>query len=159
VAQHCLDATGYRAGPFHVDVIFDGAAPVFIEMGFRLSGGGLVGLVKRVTGVDWAEQVVGLHLGESRPALPAPRPAQQVVGQVTVVDEGELAIADRLRRGNAGIDVQRAAVPAAEVPVEDSARLAADRLRHTGIGRVVISGDIEAVRKDLRRCVAARLVV
>jgi hypothetical protein len=162
-AAACVSAVGYREGPFHVDFIDDGERIVFIEMGFRLSGGGLVALVERVTGVDWAELVFATHLGERAPELPSPSSPSSapstVVGQVTLVDEQELAIADTLRRQRSAVDVQRARLPVGEVSAEDGPRLVSDRSRHSGLGRVIAGGPLAQVRDDLRGCVAGRLGV
>src|SRR5205807_2684670 len=56
LVEGCVAAFGYRDGPFHIDLIRSRGALFFIEMGFRLSGGGLVSLVEHVTGQNWADQ-------------------------------------------------------------------------------------------------------
>ncbi|GHE53959.1 hypothetical protein GCM10018785_24240 [Streptomyces longispororuber] len=70
LAQACVTATGYAEGPFHIDVIQNGEGPHFIEMGFRLSGFGLVALVSRVCGLDWAEHAFAAHLEREVPDGP-----------------------------------------------------------------------------------------
>jgi len=155
IAQQCLAAVGYREGPFHIDVI-GGAGYTFVEMGFRLSGGGLVGLVENVTGVNWAELAFRLHLDGEPPRLPPPGSPPRVVGQVTVVDESEFAAAAALGRRR-GVKVHRGTPAPADADPARDPRLASDRMRHTGIGRVVLGGALDEVRAGLRRCVAGRL--
>jgi hypothetical protein len=156
LAQQCLTAMGYREGPFHIDVIRDGRL-TFVEMGFRLSGGGLVRLVERATGADWAELTFRAHLREAPSAAPTPAPSAGVVGQVTLVTGDELAFARDLCRSHPNLDISAGAVPGAEPSVEDGRRLASDRLRHTGLARVLAHGDAAAVRDILRACVRERI--
>ncbi len=68
LAQTALTATGYRDGPFHLDAVaaHDGGL-YFLEMGYRLSGGGLVALVERAVGARWADLALAAHLGENPP--------------------------------------------------------------------------------------------
>ncbi|WIM94528.1 ATP-grasp domain-containing protein [Actinoplanes oblitus] len=155
LVSRCLAATGYREGPFHVDVIRSERGPEFVEMGFRLSGGGLVGLVERITGADWAEWTFRAHLGEGVPPLPAPR--AMVVGQANLIDEREFMIAELLGSQNPDVRTVRATAPGDEVPAEDVPRLASDRQRHVGVGRVIVGGRLGDVRTALHRCLAGRL--
>ena len=158
LTQACLDATGYHEGPFHVDIIQNGRGAFFIEMGFRLSGGGLVALVEKATGMKWAEMVFETHLGERVPTLV---PERGYVGQVTAATEEELAAGERLRERGLRVDIQRMAPPppAPEPGSEDETSLASDRLRHTGFaGRITLHGDsLEQVRDLLRGCIESRL--
>ncbi|MFJ6752112.1 acetyl-CoA carboxylase biotin carboxylase subunit family protein [Streptomyces sp. NPDC091266] len=159
LAQACLDATGYRAGPFHIDVIQGPAGPVFVEMGFRLSGGGLVALVEKATGADWAELAFRAHLGDAAPVrLPSPDGGAGgpsvpdapdgprgagVAGQISAVSEQELAAAEALQEPGVTVEIHRAAPPpdTSALPAEDLPVLASDLARHTGAaGRVVLSG-------------------
>ncbi|MFF3546809.1 acetyl-CoA carboxylase biotin carboxylase subunit family protein [Streptomyces platensis] len=147
LAQACLNATGYRAGPFHVDVIQGPAGPVFVEMGFRLSGGGLVALVEKATGADWAELVFRTHLGDMAPVGP-PSPdagagGTGIAGQISAMSEQELAAAETLQEPGMTVEIQLAAPPPdpAALPADDLPVLASDLARHTGTtGRVVLSG-------------------
>ncbi|MER6840276.1 ATP-grasp domain-containing protein [Streptomyces platensis] len=146
LAQACLDATGYRAGPFHVDVIQGPDGPVFVEMGFRLSGGGLVALVEKATGADWAELAFRTHLGDGAPVRP-PSPdgagGTGTAGQITAVSKQELAAAEALHEPGLTVEIQLAAPPPdpAALPADDLPVLASDLARHTGAaGRVVLSG-------------------
>src|ERR1017187_8940255 len=52
--ERALAAAGYADGPFHIDFRYAGE-PVFIEMGFRLSGAAVTDLVRYVSGRDWGE--------------------------------------------------------------------------------------------------------
>lgn len=167
-----LEATGYREGPFHLDAIQGAEGPVFVEMGFRLSGGGLVGLVERATGFDWAEEVFRTHLGEE-PASPpqspshvvgqvaALRPASpsHVVGQVAALRPAELDRAETLADPSVTIEVLRGKQPVLDgLSPAELELLASDRLRHAGvIGRVIASGaDAEHVHRLLLSLVDTR---
>ncbi|WP_412538232.1 ATP-grasp domain-containing protein [Longispora sp. K20-0274] len=131
LARDCLAATGYREGPFHIDVMWGADGPEFLEMGFRLSGGGLHALVERATGLSWADVVFAAHLGERLPDLGGPG---VVAGHLHVRTAGELAAAEEL-----GLSVTRFEAP--PTVAGEPAPLASDRLRHTAYaGRVVVTG-------------------
>ncbi|MFI9723643.1 acetyl-CoA carboxylase biotin carboxylase subunit family protein [Streptomyces sp. NPDC052396] len=158
LAAACLNAVGYREGPFHIDVIQGPQGPVFVEMGFRLSGGGLVDLVARATGADWAELAFRAHLDNE---APAPPPAGAPAGQVVAVSEEELTAGAALGPAGAMVEVVRTVPPPPLdlIAPEDRAALASDRLRHTGAaGRVIVTGGrAEHVRAALQSVVAHRL--
>ncbi|MFK0292669.1 acetyl-CoA carboxylase biotin carboxylase subunit family protein [Streptomyces sp. NPDC090442] len=165
LAQACLDAVGYRAGPFHLDVLQGPTGPVFVEMGFRLSGGGLVALVEKTTGADWAELAFASHLGDAAP-LRAPSPdtgtgTGGVAGQISAVSEAELAAAEALQEPGITVEIRRAAPPPdhSALPADDLSVLASDLARHTGsAGRVVVSGGpADRVPALLHSLVAHRL--
>jgi ATP-grasp domain len=61
-AQTCVDVFKYYNGPFHIDMVQSSRGYYHLEMGFRLSGFGLVRLVQRVSGHDWAEEAFASHL-------------------------------------------------------------------------------------------------
>ncbi len=61
-AQTCVDVFKYYNGPFHIDMVQSPCGYYHLEMGFRLSGFGLVRLVQRVSGYDWAEEAFASHL-------------------------------------------------------------------------------------------------
>lgn len=162
VAQACLDATGYREGPFHVDVIQNARGAYFVEMGFRLSGGGLVALAEKATGMNWAELVFEMHLSGRAPVMAPTREGPGAyVGQVTCTSGEELAAGERLKREGVQAEVARIAPPqlaeGATVPGEET--LASDKLRHAGFaGRITVRGStLEEVRHHLQSCIAARL--
>ncbi|MEU4714825.1 ATP-grasp domain-containing protein [Micromonospora purpureochromogenes] len=161
LTQAAIDAVGYREGPFHVDAIRGTAGPVFLEMGFRLSGGGLVALVERATGVSWPSVVFQAHLDGRPPRLPAPPAGRRgVAGQVAVTAPAEWDAARALDTARLGVDLRPAPVPAADAPAAaDRAALGSDLLRHTGaLGRVVVTGDhVDEVRAALESLVRHRL--
>ncbi|MGW3561392.1 ATP-grasp domain-containing protein [Streptomyces sp. NPDC000963] len=157
LAQRALTATGYRDGPFHLDAVaaHDGGL-YFLEMGYRLSGGGLVALVERAVGARWADLALAAHLGEE-PVPHAPRDrGGPFYGQLACTHPGQVHRAGELARAGARVTV----LPAAPVPPEASldpahaAVLASDRKRHAAVlGRVVVRGeDPDAVRRLLTDC-------
>ncbi|HEX4788702.1 MAG TPA: ATP-grasp domain-containing protein [Actinospica sp.] len=157
LAARCLEATGYREGPFHLDAILGEAGPVFVEAGFRLSGGGLAGLVRRATGFDWAEEAFRVHLGEA-PADPPSAPPR-AVGQVAALHAAELEDAEAIEDPSVTIEVLRAARPElGGLSPADLDLLASDRLRHTAVlGRIIASGpDADHVHRLLADLVAVR---
>ncbi|MEV0253493.1 ATP-grasp domain-containing protein [Streptomyces sp. NPDC050732] len=154
LAQTCLTTFGYHDGPFHLDAIAarDGGLH-FVEMGFRLSGGGLVALTERALGVRWADLALDVHLGAvSIPDLQAPPDNQgPFLGQLACTRPAQLDHAARLARTGASVDI----LPAAPVPDEASldpahaAVLASDRQRHAVVlGRVIVQA---RTREDARR--------
>jgi predicted ATP-grasp superfamily ATP-dependent carboligase len=159
LADRCLSAVGYAEGPFHIDVLQGPDGPVFVEMGFRLSGGGLVALVERATGIRWAELVFRVHLDRQPPALPGP--SGRVAGQVSVVSDEELRAGRELAASAAGIELSVASPPPSCDQLSSAERelLASDLARHVGAkGRVIAVGDSPTqVRSLLRPLVAPRL--
>jgi len=159
LTEAVVAAIGYQQGPFHVDVIRRMGDPTFLEMGFRLSGGAVVELVRRVTGVQWADLAFRTYLGEGCPVLPSPV-AHRVVGQIEAVDEWEMASAQVLENRGAGVEVIRYPTLSAsmESPADERAQLDSDLLRHSGgVGRIVIAGDdLDEVRSRLEGCIGVR---
>lgn len=154
MAQSCVTAVGYREGPFHIDLIQTARGPLFLEMGFRLSGFGLAALVERATGLDWAELSFAAHLGEPETwPCEGHRPA---AGQLVATDPGQLARARALAARHPGVRVEPAPEPpeAGGIPAADLAVLASDRERHaTIVGRVTVQdGDPRVVRDRLLHC-------
>ncbi|MCF0091257.1 acetyl-CoA carboxylase biotin carboxylase subunit family protein [Micromonospora sp. MH99] len=159
LARSAVDAAGYREGPFHLDAILGDAGPVFVEMGFRLSGGGLVALVAAATGMDWADIAVRCHLDDTPPALLPPRSRHGVAGQVSLTSPQELAVAEAMADVDPDVRILRLpAPPERDLPAVDRAALASDVLRHAGaLGRLLITGDhVDEVLKNLRSVVADR---
>ncbi len=159
LAERSLRAVGYQEGPFHVDVIQGQTGPVFVEMGFRLSGGGLVALVEKATGASWAEAVFTVHLDRRPPTVP---PSQQrAVGQITAVSQRELSAGAELARIGHQVEVVHAApLPAGDaLDAADRDVLAADLSRHTGsVGRVLVTAaNCSEAHALLRPLVATRL--
>jgi biotin carboxylase len=160
LTQACLEATGYRQGPFHVDLIQNARGTFFVEMGFRLSGGGLVALVEKATGMQWADMVFEACLGERAPVLaPVREGSAACVGQVTCTSEAELRAGEQLLSRGMRAEVRRMPPPAPSHPAADEETLAADRLRHAGFtGRITVYGRTrDTVREALAGCIAARL--
>lgn len=63
-AKNCASIFNYKNGAFHIDFKENQKELFFIEMGFRLSGGAIVDLVKRATYLDWPELSFSAVLGE-----------------------------------------------------------------------------------------------
>jgi hypothetical protein len=146
LAQTAVSAVGYVDGPFHLDAIDVGGRLSFLEMGFRLSGGALVALAQRVTGVSWAELAFRAHLLDGPVEIPQPPDESLIIGQVVAFTDGQLEVGQQL-----GGQVQR--MPPA--PVAETAgipELASDMLRHNGFhGRVVVAGTtVDEVERKLR---------
>lgn len=160
LTEAVVAATGYQQGPFHIDIIRCPKGPVFVEIGFRLSGGGLVDLVQRVTGERWADLAFRAYLGEASPGLWR-EAADRVVGQVEAVDEDEIANGEALQARGAGVEVFRypTVAPSVDVAAHEQTLLASDLLRHSGgVGRIVATGDdAEEVRRRLEGCIGGRL--
>ncbi|MBW5420381.1 ATP-grasp domain-containing protein [Streptomyces sp. BG9H] len=158
LAQSCLDATGYEEGPFHVDLIRDGRGPYFLEMGFRLSGFGLVSLVERATGVSWAEATFTAHLDRQEPLWLDSGGTRQAVGQLVATDPRQLACAHELAASHPGVHVHASpALPdEGQFSAHELETLASDRRRHAAIlGRVTLRADSEdEVRGLLHHCAA-----
>lgn len=163
LAQTCLAAFGYHNGPFHLDVIAgQGGELHFVEMGFRLSGGGLVALTERALGVRWADLALGVHLGEETPpGRPAVTHDQgPFLGQLTCTRPEQLERAAILARAGTPVEV----LPAAPVPGEASldpahaAVLVSDRQRHAVVlGRVIVQANTpEGARRLLSDCATAQ---
>lgn len=146
-AESCLRAVAYRDGPFHVDFRETPAGPVFLEMGFRLSGAAVSDLVREVSGVDWGEAAFAWMLGE-RPA-PAPPPARRrYAAAMVALSPAQVAAAHAA--GGGEVEVRVEPLPAAKAAPHSRAErelLAADLSRHGGaLARVRMnSGRLEAL--------------
>jgi hypothetical protein len=162
LAQTCLKATGYHDGPFHLDAIVAHTGTLyFVEMGFRLSGGGLVALAERALGVRWADLALAAHLGDPSPFDAGTPPAGGAVfGQLACTRAHQLRRAEQLRRSGAPVDVTPAAAvpPLASLDPAHVAALASDRQRHAVVlGRVVVrADDTEGARQLLIDCATAQ---
>ncbi|EGK1570515.1 ATP-grasp domain-containing protein [Salmonella enterica] len=64
LTNFCCDTFGYKQGAFHIDFIDVCGTLYFLEMGFRLSGMGIVNLVKEVTGLNWAKIAFDIEQGK-----------------------------------------------------------------------------------------------
>ncbi|MEU2870313.1 ATP-grasp domain-containing protein [Streptomyces olivoreticuli] len=156
LAQSCLDATGYREGPFHIDAILGPDGPVLVEMGFRLSGGSLVALIKQATGADWAELVFRTHLDGADPRQLVQPDGTKSIGQIRAVSADQLTAAAAIAPAGCSVEV----VPAgptpsfAELTADELTVLASDITRHSGsVGRVLVTsaqdGDVRSVLSSL----------
>lgn len=92
--RFCCETFGYRQGAFHIDFIVTDGVPHFLEMGFRLSGIGVVNLVEQITGLNWAE--IAFHIEQGRPYANVMLPADgAAVGQLRIHGPQRLAAAQR----------------------------------------------------------------
>jgi biotin carboxylase len=156
LTQRCITAMDYTTGPFHIDLIRSSGGDYFVEMGFRLSGTGVVGLVERTTGLRWAELVFDVHLDQHRPAA-APR-RDIAVGIATLATDAELEFFHALRARGDAIEIMQFPTASA-APAGDQAQLASDRTRHGGFkDRVVVeAADPAFVRQQLTNGIRTRL--
>jgi len=161
LAQRCIDAMGYSNGPFHIDAIRNARGLYFVEMGFRLSCGGIVGLVERTTGTRWGELVFAIHLDHRGPApvpgLPAP---DRAVGLVTLTTDAELMFFRELVAGDDKIEVRLISGSTPDDAGDDAdPELASDRLRHGGCkARVFLeANDPATIRRRFKQGLHARL--
>ncbi|MCW2239651.1 ATP-grasp domain-containing protein [Azospirillum canadense] len=155
--EDCVSAVGYPLGPFHIDFKIAAHRISFIEMGFRLSGGGIVELVSMASGRDWADEAFCLltRLPQLKPENPA-CPGVRHIGQIGLVSEAELARARQLPN-DPWVHIQQ--VPSADPGIQWSERLKSDLQRHAGlIARVRVPGASHAeVQARLLSCARERL--
>jgi hypothetical protein len=151
-AQSCLDAVGYRDGPFHLDLMRTERGPVFLEMGFRLSGAALVDLIKSATGQNWADWVFACYLGERPPASdPEGKQPAKVVGQAIALTEAELGAAERARSGGLDVEVRRFPARLGRGS-EHRPELASDQIRHgDAVGRIRVTADRPDIVRTMLR--------
>ena len=142
--ERALAAVAYTDGPFHIDFRHAGE-PVFIEMGFRLSGAAVTDLVRYVSGCDWGEAAFSWMLGD-RPS-PATAPALPCAANILAFREPQI---ERARRAvpNGQLRIEPIVVPCLPPGAADG--LSADLSRHTGpIARLQITGDDEDFLRNL----------
>lgn len=156
LAQSCVTATGYRRGPFHIDAIHGQQGPYFLEMGFRLSGAGLAGLVQRATGLCWAELAFAAHLDGREPQSAPPSGARAAVGQLVATEPHQLERARALAATEPGVRLELSTAPPVpgDLPYGDAGPLSSDRRRHAVVrGRVLLeSARRERIRDWLHQC-------
>lgn len=129
--ERCCRTFGYRRGAFHIDFIVVDGQPHFLEMGFRLSGMGVVNLVKEVTGVNWAE--IAFHIEQGKPfsGLPQAQPPK-AVGQLRLRQAMQLTAAELwVHQNQRGSVLAPVTLPQLNVSYDSS--LYADLTRHAGI--------------------------
>ncbi len=147
----CCETFGYRQGAFHIDFIVVEGVPHFLEMGFRLSGMGVVNLVQEVTGINWAEVSFRLEAGEPLSKLVFAPP--RAVGQLRLRQPLQLRAAENWIAEHQ----QGALLPSLNLPalnVSQRSSLYADLTRHAGIlatFRLAANGrdDILAIFKQM----------
>ncbi|QKJ85015.1 ATP-grasp domain-containing protein [Paramixta manurensis] len=127
----CCKIFDYRQGAFHIDFIVVNGVPHFLEMGFRLSGMGVVNLVKEVTGLNWAEIAFNLEQGKNFGGLPFDTP-HHAVGQLRLRQRPQLAAAELwIHQNQRGTIAPPIALP--QLIVSHDSALYADLTRHAGI--------------------------
>ena len=150
VAQFVKDVVrgiGYRDGPFHIAFRETADGPIFIEMGFRLSGAGVSDLVRDVSGCDWGEAAFSWMLGEKVPVLSTAR--VRCAAMVLAFSERQIEEASRVHE-DLDITIERIASPASVLTLRQKRRLAADLSRHAGpLARIHISGESPAMVRVL----------
>lgn len=156
LAQRCAETFAWRDGPFHIDAVHHDDRWFFLEMGFRLSGGGLVRLVRLATGLDWGELSFSHYLGEQQEP---PTPNTHIVGQIAAVNDKELREAKRLAAMGYDIFVEELVSPPDSLGTQVEPLLASDRMRHTGLtGRITARAASALATKELLwRCAPDRL--
>lgn len=145
----CLRAVNYPDGPFHIDLMNTPEEPAFIEMGFRLSGGRLAEVVRRVSGSDWGEDVVAWFLEQKRGVSTAARDRACVAHLVTRVAAEIEAARDLQARGhNVQIELQSPLRTIGYLSTQQAHLLKADLGRHVGsLGNIwITTTEIEELR-------------
>jgi hypothetical protein len=147
LAERCLTAFGYPDGPFQIDLIrsAEDGKVYFLELGYRLSGTGIVRLVEHLTGRNWGDLAFGWELAREWPATP--KPLHACVGQCLLRGPAELARAAAAARDGVVVraDVFPASRSRAPLPAPEA-------LRHAGfVGRALVWGPCrDAVRDSIR---------
>lgn len=127
----CCETFHYRQGAFHIDFIVVNGVPHFLEMGFRLSGMGVVNLVQEVTDIDWAEVSFYIEAGLGLPPLRYASEAR-AVGQLRLRQPAQLALAQAwIEQHQHGSLLPPLNQPS--LPVTERSTLYADLTRHAGI--------------------------
>lgn len=163
LTQSCLNAFGYYEGPFHIDMIQNSTGIYFVEMGFRLSGNAVVNLVKKLTGIDWAEVSFACHLEEAQSPVQfiSSKTNNGFIGQIAAVSPEELKMGEHLRSLGLPIEIEKFSPPKRSFNLTASSpgSLAADFMRTTGsLGRITVSASsLTEVRQILQKCAPIRL--
>lgn len=127
----CCETFGYQRGAFHIDFIMVNNEPHFLEMGFRLSGMGVVSLVEETTGINWADVAFQAEVGHGLPALHFPD-QPQTIGRLRLRQRLQYDIAQRwIAQHQRGQLLPPLNLPALDVA--QSSSLYADLTRHSGI--------------------------
>ena len=127
----CCETFDYRKGSFHIDFILVDGVPYFLEMGFRLSGMGVVDLVKEVTGLSWARIAFNIEQGKPFTGLELDT-TPKAVGQLRLRQSNQLMAAElwvkKNKRGNV-----HAPMKLPQLSVASDSTLYSDLTRHAGI--------------------------
>lgn len=158
-AEQCVAAFNYNAGPFHIDLIVNDKGIYFIEMGYRLSGGAIVELVEKATGINWAEKAFTLFLEEEEYGISEVetynRPLQ-CIGLATIRNNCLLQKAELLRKQGKPIDVVPFLTNGKTIAAkkELSTSLRSDVTRHgSGVARIWINeSSIDRAREIMLQC-------
>ncbi len=127
----CCETFGYQRGAFHLDFIMVNGEPHFLEMGFRLSGMGVVNLVEEVTGINWADVAFQVEAGRGMPVLHFPE-QPQAIGRLRLRQRLQYDAAERwIMQHQHGQLLPPLNLPALNVSPRSS--LYADLTRHAGI--------------------------
>ncbi|EPC5670844.1 ATP-grasp domain-containing protein [Serratia liquefaciens] len=127
----CCETFDYQQGAFHIDFIVVHGVPYFLEMGFRLSGMGVVNLVKETTGLNWAEIAFNVEQGKSFEGV-AKLQHSQAVGQLRLRQKSHLSAAESwVRQNQCGSIIPPITFP--QLNVSSTSSLHADLTRHAGI--------------------------
>jgi hypothetical protein len=136
--QSCIDAFEYRDGPFHIDMVESVQGIYYLEIGFRLSGGGLVNLVRRASGFNWADESFSWHL--SVPSIQPVATSNTYIGQIVAMSDHEITIAYQLQAQGHAIEIQIFSPPPNSSTAIKTQRLESDLARHTGmLGRIIVT--------------------
>jgi predicted ATP-grasp superfamily ATP-dependent carboligase len=160
-ARRCLTALAYDRGAFHIDFIA-AEEPVLLEVGFRLSGGGLVEAVDRASGIDWAEEAFRAHLGEPGCAGSGERRA---VGVVAMTTDDQLEQCSELTSAGLpdGVEIRvpgAVTAPQTERPLLTEPTLNSDLRRHAPVrGRFLVLGPSAALVRSVVEQLLPREVV
>jgi biotin carboxylase len=154
--QTCLESLGYKNGPFMADGIQTDRGAFFLEMNFRLSGFGILKLVTRVTGLDWAEAAFNASLGlPDTPVAAGAGSRSACIGELRARFESELQLAEALAARHNDVTVERLT---AAKPTLTSRRLESDLTRLGGtLGKITVDvPTIDQAEKLLLSCLVER---
>lgn len=153
----CLQAVNYHDGPFHIDLMNTSEGPVFIEMGFRLSGGRLAEVVRRVSGSDWGEDVFAWFLEQKRVVSTDAR-ERGCLAHLVARSASEIEAARDLQKSGYDVEIElQSPIPAISgLTTEQGRLLKADLSRHLGsLGYIwIATAEIEELRRLARHVLA-----
>ncbi|KAB7893285.1 ATP-grasp domain-containing protein [Rouxiella badensis] len=144
----CCETFNYQQGAFHIDFIVVDGVPYFLEMGFRLSGMGVVNLVKETTGLNWAEIAFNIEQGKSFEGITY-LPHSPAVGHLRLRQASHLSAAEFwVQQNQCGNVLLPINFPQLNISSESS--LYADLTRHAGI-----LGTLRLTANDTREILTA----